>query len=86
MLDELCLDIIQVAVELQGFTASSFGTIALHVPHGQWDALLATPDRFASLFLEVPLSMHFIALILHNCSLKSTIFRNFARWNHKEEE
>lgn len=36
------------------------------------------PDRIALFFLEMPLSMHFVALILQNCFFKSTFFRNFA--------
>ena len=35
-------------------------------------------DRIASFFLEKPLSMHFVALILQNCFSKSTFFRKFA--------
>jgi|GEM_PF-4595010 len=35
------------------------------------------PDHIASFFLEMPLSMHFVALILQNGSFVTTIFRNF---------
>ena len=42
MLDNLRLDVVEVAVDLQSLLAASFGTIALHVPHVKWNAVLAT--------------------------------------------
>jgi len=42
--------------------------------------LLKKPsDCIASFFLEMPLSMHLVALILQNCFSKSTFFCNFGR-------
>ncbi len=42
MLDDLRLDIIKFAVNLQSLLATAFGTIALHVPHVKRDSLLTT--------------------------------------------
>ena len=42
MLDDLRLDAVEVAVDLQSLLAASLGTVAFHVPHIQWNAVLAT--------------------------------------------
>ena len=40
--DDLCLDVIQLTVNLQCLLAASFGTVALHVPHIKRNRLLTT--------------------------------------------
>ena len=48
VLDDLCLDVIEVAVYLQRFLAAALGTVALHVPHRKWNTHLATELRLRS--------------------------------------
>ena len=48
------------------------------IPRCLHDYFVEPSDCIASFSLEMPLSMHFVALILQNCFSKSTFFRNFA--------
>ena len=42
VLDDLRLDVIQFAVNLQSLFAAAFGTVTFHVPHIKWNRLLTT--------------------------------------------
>jgi hypothetical protein len=54
VLDYLCLDIVKVSIEAQGFFAPPFGAVALHVPHTQWNILFATELRLRSVDCNPP--------------------------------
>jgi len=42
LLDDLCLDVVKVTIQIKSLPASALGTVALHIPQRQWDAPLAT--------------------------------------------
>lgn len=69
--------------ENQDIVCPYFIADSITVPHARTESssqiCVEPSDCIASFFLEMPLSMHFVALILHNCFLKSAFFRNFGK-------
>ena len=47
MFDNLCLDVIQFAVDLQSLLATAFGTIALYIPNVKRNRLLTAELRLS---------------------------------------
>ena len=49
MLDDLCLDVIEVTVQVKCLPRLAFCTVALRIPQREWDAPLATELALCSI-------------------------------------
>ena len=87
MLDNLRLDIIQFAVNLQCLLAAAFGTIALHVPHIKRNRLLATELALGSVNRYPAHHWHHTILLLTlvhiEQNVKSSFLKGYRFWKNE---
>ena len=71
MLDDLCLDVVEVTVQVKCLPASAFGTVALRIPQRQRDTSFATELALRSVDGDSAHHWHDAVLYLTPCSRKT---------------